>query len=440
MRAVLALLMPLLALSTGVRAAPERAVWLDIEGPMGPATADYFERALSDAVEHDASFVVVRLDTPGGLDESMRTMVQDVLGAPLPIVCYVAPSGARAASAGTFLLYACHVAAMAPGTTLGAATPVQLQGGAPSGGEEVEASSALERKVLEDAVAYIRGLAELRGRNAEWAEKAVREGASLPAAEARERGVIDLIARSPQALFAALDGWPVTVDDERVRLETTDIEVVEVTPDWRTRFLSVVTNPNIALLLMLLGFYGILFELSSPGFILPGVLGAVFLAIGLYGLQVLPLNYIGLGLLLLGLALMIAEAFVPSFGALGVGGIVAFLVGAIFLVDTEVPAFQVSKPVIAVLGIVSAGFFFIVMRMVVKARRQRAVSGSEALVGSRARVLDGWQGREGAVRVHGERWRATSEAPMAAGDQVEVVAVDDLTLRVRPVSAKEERT
>lgn len=427
-----------LALPSGAQAASSAAK-LEVEGTLGPATADYFARSLEQAQERGASVVVVRIDTPGGLDASMRSMIQEVLASELPVVCYVAPSGARAASAGTFLLYACHVAAMAPGTTLGAATPVRLQGAPPLGGQgSAQEPSALERKVLEDAVAYIRALADLRGRNAEWAERAVREGASLSAREARARDVIDLVARDEAALWEALDGRRVPLGDGAVVLETTGIEVVPILPDWRTRLLAVVTNPNVALLLLIVGFYGLVFELASPGFILPGVLGAVCLAFGLYGLQVLPLNYAGLGLLLLGVALMVAEVFVSSFGVLGVGGAIAFLVGALLLVDTDVPAFQVSRPLVVLLGATSAAFFLVVVRMAVKARRRAAVSGREGLVGSRGRALEDWAGAKGSVRVQGERWRAISDAALAPGDEVIIVDVEDLTLTVRPTEARKE--
>jgi len=319
----------------------DRAILLQVQGSISPATSDYVVRGLEHAAEQGAALAILRLDTPGGLDSAMREIIQAILGAPAPVVTFVAPSGARAASAGTYILYASHVAAMAPGTNLGAATPVELGGSTPlpqrpvSPGTPEQArqgeTDALGAKRVNDAVAFIRSLAQLRGRNADWAEQAVREAASLPAQDALALGVIDLVAADTQELLAKLHGRTVQVLGRSRVLDTEDIVVVPREPDWRNRLLAVITDPNVAYLLLILGVYGLIFEFISPGFILPGVVGAIALLLGLYALHILPINYAGLGLMLLGLAFMVAEAFAPSFGVLGIGGAIAFIVGSLLL-------------------------------------------------------------------------------------------------------------
>ncbi|MFO2170115.1 nodulation protein NfeD, partial [Pseudomonas aeruginosa] len=314
---------------------------LSVDGAIGPASADYLVRGIERAAEDGAQLVVLELDTPGGLDASMRRIVKAILASQVPVAGFVAPSGARAASAGTYILYACHLAAMAPGTNLGAATPVRL-GTPDKPAEKPPARDAepMARKQVNDAAAYIRGLAQLRGRNVEWAERAVREAVSLAAHEAAAQKVIDLQARDLPDLLRQLDGRSLRVGERALTLATAGATVERQAPDWRARLLAVLTDPSVALILMMIGIYGLIFELANPGMALPGVLGGICLLLGLYALQMLPVNYAGLALIALGLAFMVGEAFVASFGVLGIGGIVSFVVGALILIDTEVPGYQ----------------------------------------------------------------------------------------------------
>jgi len=383
--------------------------------------------------------VILRIDTPGGLDTAMREMIKAMLAAEVPLVAHVAPGGARAASAGTYLLYASHVAAMAPGTNLGAATPVQIaspgmpQIPAEDKPEEEEAApqagSAMEKKLVNDAVAYIQSLAQLRGRNAQWAERAVREGASLSAEDALAAGVIEIIALDSAELLRALDGREVLVGATRHTLQTRDLGIYTHPVDWRSEFLAVITNPNVAYILMLVGIYGLLLEFYNPGVGLPGVTGAICLLLALYAFQALPVSYAGVALILLGIALMTAEAFAPSFGVLGLGGVGAFVFGSIMLMDTEMPAYQVALPMILAVAVFSAGLLVFVMGMLVRARRQVVVSGLEQLRGAVATVesIDGGHAR---VRLEGELWSVRCDEPLAANDRVTVDAVDGVTLRV----------
>ncbi len=388
---VLALLclLPLQASAQGA------ALLLDIKGAIGPASSDYVHRGLERARIEQAPLVILRLDTPGGLDAAMRDIIHDILAAPQPVVSYVAPGGARAASAGTYILYASHVAAMAPGTNLGAATPVQI-GAMPGSGklapdtpekgkgsnaqQTADSGDAMHHKMVNDAVAYIRSLAQMRGRNADWAEQAVRTAASLPAEEALKKGVIDLIATDVPDLLTKLDGRTVTVLGVQRTLSTKGLTVQTVAPDWRNKLLAVITDPNIAYILMLVGIWGLFFEFANPGYVLPGVTGAICLVLALYAFQVLPVNYAGLGLILLGILFMIAEAFVPSFGALGVGGVIAFAIGSVILFDTGTGGMAVSYSLIGSLSLLSALFFVFVVGMALKARRRPVVSGSEELL------------------------------------------------------------
>jgi membrane-bound serine protease (ClpP class) len=427
---------------------PPIVLVMPLAGVIGPASADFIERGLVRAAAENAQLVVLEIDTPGGLDTSMRDIIKAILASPVPVATFVAPSGARAASAGTYILYASHVAAMAPGTNLGAATPIAIgmPGSTPPSPSKPakepaadksepppgDDAAALARKQVHDAAAYIRGLAQLRGRNAEWGERAVREAVSLSADEALAQHVIDLEARDVPDLLAKLDGRKVTTAAAAdVVLATRGAEVVTFAPDWRNRLLSVITNPSVALILMMIGIYGLFFEFSNPGFVLPGVVGAIALLLGLFALHMLPVNYAGLGLLLLGIACMIAEVFIGSFGALGVGGIVAFVIGAVLLIDTDVPAFGVPYSVIGGLALFTAAFVFFVSGAAIKARQRPVVSGSEELTGSGGLVLEDFEG-EGWARIHSEQWRVRSAAPLARGQRVRVTGRDGLVLTVVP--------
>jgi membrane-bound serine protease (ClpP class) len=433
----------------GVRAEPAPVVLLPITGAIGPSTADFAARGLARAEKENAQLVILQIDTPGGLDTAMREIIKAILASPVPVAVFVGPSGARAASAGTYILYAAHIAAMAPGTNLGAATPIQIgmpspaPPSSPSGDKDKGKSSddshqdTLTKKQTHDAAAYIRGLAQLRGRNAEWGERAVREAVSLSADEALAQKVIDLTARDVPELLAKLDGRKVTtVAGERV-LATAGAVAVRVDPDWKSRFLAVITDPSVALILMMLGVYGLFFEFSNPGFVLPGVVGAICLFLGLFALNMLPVNYAGLLLLLLGLGLLVAEVFFPSYGSLGVGGIIAFVIGAVMLIDTDVPGFGVPYWLIGTLALVSAGFILLVGGLAWKSHRRPIVTGSEELIGSVGVALEDVQ-TEGWARVRSEQWRVQSAVPLKRGQNVRVTARDGLVLTVAPLERANE--
>jgi membrane-bound serine protease (ClpP class) len=389
-----------------------------LEGAIGPASADFVGRAIKRAAKENAELVVVRMDTPGGLDTSMRELIKGILASPVPVATFVAPSGARAASAGTFILYASHVAAMAPGTNVGAASPVAIGGGAGAQKDDKKDRSedTMMRKVTNDAVAYIRGLAEMRKRNADWAERAVREGVSLSAQQALKLKVIDHLAADVPELLK--------------KLGKEGTAVVEVEVDWRTKVLGVITNPSIAYILILVGIYALIFEFMNPGLILPGVVGAICVLLALYAFHLLPVNYAGLALIVLGIAFMVAEAFLPAFGSLGIGGLIAFVIGSVILLDdTNLPGFEIPYGLIAGVAAASAGFVFLVVGMAIRNRRRPVVSGREYLIGAAGEALEDFE-REGWARVQGETWRVRSSAAVRRGEKLKVTSIEGLVLNV----------
>ena len=467
---------------------------LQIQGAIGPATADFITRGIEMAEESNATLIVLEMDTPGGLDTSMREIIQGILASSVPVATYVWPQGARAASAGTYILYASHIAAMAPATNLGAATPVAIGAPAPAspadtaddeadedeadsgedasdgeedGGDPDDAdaedgdaddagdagasdgdgdgegtggeppdlipapSTATERKAINDAVAYIRSLAELRGRNADWAEDAVRAAESLSSQDALEMNVIDLVADDLSDLLQKLDGWEVEINGRSFELDTTGLIYERIEPDWRTRLLEVISNPTVAYMLMLLGIYGLIFEGYNPGAIVPGVVGAISLLLALFAFQVLPINYAGLALIALGVILMVSEFLVPSFGALGMGGIAAFIFGSVILIDSDIPGFGVSLPLIITIAASGALVLLGIVWFAVRSRDRPVVSGQEEMVGAHAEALHDFDTR-GQIWVHGERWTARTSTPVIAGQSLQVVRVDGLTLHVKP--------
>ena len=438
------------------------AAVLEINGPIGPATSRYVVHGIESAHANGSRLVVLELDTPGGLDSAMRDIIRAILASPVPVVSYVSPPGARAASAGTYILYASHVAAMAPATNLGAATPVSIGGepepgsppaptpganpvqdrndkapaaGPPApGGGAVPSNlpgSAMERKVVNDAVAYIRGLAEERGRNVDWAEQAVRGAASLSATAALQQKVIDVIARDLPELLARIDGREVRIGNRTVKLATAGLAVVRMMPDWRTQLLAVITNPTVAYGLMLIGIWGLLLEGYNPGAVLPGVAGSVCLLIALFAFQILSVNYAGLALVVLGTAMIISEFFFPTYGSLGVGGLIAFVVGSLILFDTDVPGMNVGRPLIGAFatmgGLMIAGIVYLATRSM----RRPVATGTQAMIGESAEVVADFTGK-GRVRYGGELWNARSDAALHAGDPARIVRVEGLTLWVEP--------
>jgi membrane-bound serine protease (ClpP class) len=454
-------------------------VWLlQIDGPIGPASADYFTSHLQQAERAKAVLFVLELDTPGGLDHAMRDMIKAILASKVPVATYVSPSGSRAASAGTYLMYASHFAAMAPATNIGSSTPVSMGGGSPfpmpgrtqpepaeqeasrspraepaqpgasqtSGSDKPSVDgdaremqraatplpgTAMDRKVLNDAVAYIRGLAELRGRNRQWAEKTVREAANLTASDALAQDVIDIIAPDLDDLLRQVNGRQVRVDGKTVTLDLKGATIERVTPGWRYEVLSLITDPNVAYILLLIGIYGLILEFYSPGTGVPGVVGVICLLLAAYALQMLPVNYTGLALLLVGIGLMVAEAFAPGFGVFGIGGAIAFIIGSMMLMQTDLPAYQVSVPIIAAFAVASVAVFVFVIGAAVKVRGTKIVSGRESIIGDSAEVMEDFT-EHGLVRLHGEIWQGRSKVPLTKGAIVRIVDMGGLVLAVEP--------
>jgi membrane-bound serine protease (ClpP class) len=454
-------LMLLMMFFAGITAAQadEVALVLQIDSAIGPASADYIIEGIEQAETNAHALVVLQMDTPGGLDSAMRDIIKAILASPVPVATFVSPSGSRAASAGTYILYASHIAAMAPATNLGAATPVQI-GGAPklpeapkqpapdkpadgdqdsAGNGDNEAASnaaapadAMKAKMVNDAVAYIKGLAEIRGRNAEWAERAVREAVSLTASEALQLNVIDVVADDIADLLAQIDGRIVDVANEPVTLATAGLQPEILEPTWRTQLLMIITDPSVAYLLMLVGIYGLLLEGYNPGGFVPGIVGAICLLLALFAFQVLPVNYAGLALMLLGIMLMIAEGFAPSFGVLGLGGLAAFVFGSIILMDSDVPGFAVSQSIIGGIAIAGGLAMLGLIYMLMRARNRPVVTGAEAMLGQTAEVIEDFSGR-GNVFLDGERWLAESMQPVHKGQLVRVTAMHGLVVNIEPI-------
>ncbi len=433
---------------------PAKALVITIDGAIGPVIADHIAEQLAEADPAATGLVVLRMDTPGGLDTAMRKIIRAELASPVPVAVYVAPAGARAASAGTYILYAASVAAMAPGTNLGAATPITIGGMPefPEGGrnekepekakqdedkeakpadpaEPLDTSTPEKRKLVNDAAAYIRGLAQMHGRNADWAEQAVRGAASLPADEALKLEVIDVVAGTLPELLHKIDGREVLVNGEKKRLATANLELVESEIDWRTRLLMVITEPTVAYLLMLIGIYGLIFEFTNPGTYAPGVIGAISLLLALFAFSALPVDYVGLALILLGVALMVAEAFAPSFGVLGLGGITAFAIGSVILFKAGMPGYGVPIVVLVAGSVATGGLLVLVLAMLLRSRRNAVITGKEGLIGSLGEVVE-WTGHGGRVRVLGELWLARASEPLQPGDPIEVRSREGLLLTV----------
>lgn len=423
---------------------------MNVDGAIGPAMVDYVGREIDAVDRNNADMILIKLDTPGGLVDATRDLIQKIIGAPVPVTVYVAPSGARAASAGTFIVYSAHIAGMSPGTNIGAATPVQMGGGGGGsplpdmpgqrGGESEQEQQAAKdnaekigNKSMQDTLAFIRSIAELRGRNVEWAERAVREAATLTAGEALDKNVIDIVADDIDDFLAQMNGMQTTVDNQSVELNTDNVQTTSVEPDWRTALLSVLTNPNIAFILMTLGVYGLFFELANPGTFIPGVIGVIFLTLGLFALNILPVNMAGLALLVIGLAFMVAEAFIPSFGILGIGGGTAFAIGATILIDTDLPQYSLSWWTIGGMTFLTMGVVIGIIYFAVSSHTKPVTTGKEALVNETAKVVE-WDddNQTGRVRVMGEIWNAESDDQLSvtSGDTVMVSGEHDLMLEI----------
>ncbi len=422
---LLIILFPIIASSSTV-------IKLEIKGAVGPASSNYLKEGMKAAVQGNAQMILIELDTPGGLSTSMREMIQEITNSTLPVITYVSPKGARAASAGTYLLYASHVAAMAPGTNLGAATPISLMPVPKMTDANATTPSSLEKKVINDAMAYIKSLAELNDRNITWAIEAVKEAKSISAKDALRYHVIDLMAENSIELLNKLDGTRLSVSGKEVILSTKNALIHPFEPDWKTELLMIITDPNIAYMLLLIAIYGIFFELVNPGAIFPGVIGVISGVISLYALNMLPFNYAGLLLILLGIAFMVAEVLIAGFGILGIGGVAAFAFGSLLLFDTDTLGSGVSIPLIIAFTLVSLAFFIFVIRFLIKSRSVKIVTGVDEMIGSTAEVLASTE-KGYRVRCHGEVWYAESDSVLEIGQKVRVESLSGLVLHVNPI-------
>src|ERR1041385_7555725 len=429
------LLITTVAILTPLAAAPSKVqaessvVLATYDGVINPVSAEYLHDALVSAQEDRAQAVIFRLNTPGGLDTSMRLIIKDITGATIPVIVYVSPSSGRAASAGVFITMAAHVAAMAPGTNIGAAHPVAM------GGEKMDRE--MMEKVENDSVAYLKSIAQQRGRNVVWAEEAVRKSVSVTEQEALKLKIIDMVADDLPSLLKQLDGRTVGLQSGPVVLHTAGTSLHEFPMGLRLEFLKILSDPNIAYLLMTIGTIGIIAELYSPGAILPGVVGAISLILAFYSFQSLPVNYAGLLLFLLGIAFFILEANVTSYGLLAIGGVAAMLLGSVMLIKTDVEFLQISWSVILPVVTLATLFSLFIVGMGVKAMRRRPMTGREEMVGL-VGIVKTALAPHGQFAVHGELWEAISEHPLQPGDEAEVTGVDGLRLRVRPLTKQKE--
>lgn len=399
--------------------------YIEVEGVIGPVTAEFITTAIDRAEIDKSTLLIIGLDTPGGLDQSMRMIVKRILNSEIPICVYVYPPGARAASAGVFITLASHIAAMAPGTNIGAAHPVAM-------GQQMD--STLAEKVTNDAVAYIKSIAKKRNRNQDWAEEAVRKSISITANEALEKGVIDLVADNLDDLLKKLDGKEVNLNGRALKLQTTDAQIRKIKMGLRERILSILSNPNVAYILLILGFYGLFFELSNPGSILPGVIGAISLILAFYSFQTLPVNYAGVLLIVLAMILFIAEVKIQSHGLLGLGGGISLLIGSLMLFNTNVSYLRVSWTTIGWVLILTVIFFFFVIAKAVQAQRRKPATGLEGMVGLKGITKTKVDKSGGTVLVHGELWKATSVQEIPKETKIIVIGYEGITLKIEPLS------
>jgi membrane-bound serine protease (ClpP class) len=436
------LLLIAVCLTSALAASANEAIVLNINQAIGPATASYIQHGLQYAADHTASLVIIRIDTPGGLGNAMHDIDKAILASPVPVAAYVSPTGASSAKAGTFISYASGIAAMAPGTNIGAATPVGIANPAANMSVRNKINeqnlSPSEHKIVNDAVANIQSLAELHQRNASWAALAVKDAASLSASDALKLNVINIIATDIPDLLRQMNGRTVIANGVMKKLQTDNLTITEMDPDWRYQFLSIITNPNIAYILLLIGIYGLFFEFCNPGMVLPGVVGTISLLIALYAFELLPVSYVGIALLLLGMAFLVIEILISSFGILGLGGIIAFITGSIFLLDVHTPGYHIAWSLIIMMTIFSIGFLLLSVGVSVRAIYKEIVSGSEALIGAEGVVLE-YSEFKCRVSIHGENWLAHSFFPLRKGQAVRVLKLSGLSLTVEPIVKSEKR-